>query len=95
MRGLRQILVSGFGQDAEELKEKTRDVLMKMIQKKRQELAEEDENVPDHLERKEKIERVVENQRRILRGDFTVESTNGSIESDWTGLKPMKNRKWG
>eukprot|EP00505_MAST-04D_sp_SCG-Rhode-Island_P002484 Stramenopile-MAST_4_protein_2484 len=95
MRELRQILVSGFGQDAEELKEKTRDVLMKMIQKKRQEVAEEDENVPDHLERKEKIERVVENQRRILKGDFTVENTSDSIESDWTGLKPMKNMEVG
>merc|ERR1711991_604799 len=55
-------------------------------------MAEEDENVPDHLERKEKIERIVENQRRILNGTFSVESTT---DSDWTGLKPMKNKEVG
>merc|ERR1711871_676805 len=69
---LRNILTSELGQDEKKLEDKSKSELIKLIQKLRSDMAEENKNMPGRLDWKDQLDRIVENQRRLLAGKQTL-----------------------
>ena len=89
---LRNILMNELGQDEKKLESiKSKEGLIKMIQKLRSDVAAENENQPGRLERKDHIDQIVENQRRLLAGKLTLseEEIGAATGGDGETSKPQ------